>query len=226
MSIPLISPRLKVKPDIEAFVREVVVTRRHGSSPETQDLTPDTPARPRGMSRLFGDMMDSSELAMAPDRRWSWPHEGVGCYFENNFENLGLVGQGDFGWVFRVRSRQDGQIYAVKKSKRNFRGTNDRDRALQEVQSYSLLRQGGSCPQCVTYFRAWTETGKLYIQTEYLKNGTLQQYLNDNACLEEHVIWSFLADLALGLEFIHSVLILFTFLFTNIIDHMFLISVI
>jgi serine/threonine protein kinase len=37
------------------------------------------------------------------------------------FENLGVVGQGVFAEVWKVRSRSDNELYAVKKAKRPFR---------------------------------------------------------------------------------------------------------
>jgi hypothetical protein len=47
-------------------------------------------------------------------------------YFEQEFENLGEIGRGDFGQVFRVKSKIDGLHYAVKKARRQFRSLRDR----------------------------------------------------------------------------------------------------
>lgn len=42
-------------------------------------------------------------------------------YFEQHFEVLELLGEGSFSQVFKVRSRDDGNLYAVKKSKLPFK---------------------------------------------------------------------------------------------------------
>lgn len=36
---------------------------------------------------------------------------------QSDFELLGKIGEGSFGEAFKVRSRLDGRIYAVKKAK-------------------------------------------------------------------------------------------------------------
>lgn len=43
----------------------------------------------------------------------------------SDFTELELVGSGSFSKVFRCRKKLDGWIYAVKKSKRHFRGKAD-----------------------------------------------------------------------------------------------------
>lgn len=43
-------------------------------------------------------------------------------YFEQCFEEILKIGEGSFGEVFRVKSREDGKFYAIKKSKEYFRG--------------------------------------------------------------------------------------------------------
>ncbi|GAB0202404.1 serine protease 27-like [Grus japonensis] len=49
------------------------------------------------------------------------------------FQVLGRVGQGSFGEVYKVRSLDDGRLYAIKRSLRPFRGPLDRLRRLSEA---------------------------------------------------------------------------------------------
>lgn len=42
-------------------------------------------------------------------------------YYEQCFEQISKIGEGSFGEVFKVRSRDDGQFYAVKISKYSFK---------------------------------------------------------------------------------------------------------
>ena len=43
--------------------------------------------------------------------------------------------------VLRVRSREDGQVYAVKIANERYKGHKDRDRKLEEVKSNIDLKQ-------------------------------------------------------------------------------------
>lgn len=43
-------------------------------------------------------------------------------YFEQFFEIISKLGEGSFGEVFKVKSKEDGLYYAVKKSKQFYKG--------------------------------------------------------------------------------------------------------
>lgn len=47
-------------------------------------------------------------------------------YFADNFEIMELIGHGCFSVVYKVRSKRDDQIFALKKTKTSFRGNSDR----------------------------------------------------------------------------------------------------
>lgn len=47
-------------------------------------------------------------------------------YFADNFEILELIGHGCFSVVYKVRSKKDNQIFALKKTKSSFKGNSDR----------------------------------------------------------------------------------------------------
>jgi len=122
-------------------------------------------------------------------------------HFEVAFENLGRIGFGSFGEVFKVRAHIDNNVYAIKRSRRPFRGTKDRKRALREVRAHATLT---SHPHILNFIKAWEERGFLYIQTEYSCKGSLRDYLYTVEELPEQKIWNFLADLALALKHIHA----------------------
>lgn len=60
-------------------------------------------------------------------------------------------------------SRDDGKMYAVKKSRQPFRGAWDRRQKLAEVDKHEQLAHH---PNCVQFYKAWEEKQILYIQTE------------------------------------------------------------
>lgn len=47
-------------------------------------------------------------------------------YFRENFDDIHQIGEGSFGEVFRVRCKETGLYYAVKRSKERFRSEYDR----------------------------------------------------------------------------------------------------
>lgn len=53
--------------------------------------------------------------------------------FTNDFDVIGELGKGSFGCVYKVLSRLDGCMYAIKAAKRQAKGSSDRDRMLKEV---------------------------------------------------------------------------------------------
>eukprot|EP00644_Phytophthora_capsici_P008304 jgi/Phyca11/528054/estExt2_fgenesh1_pm.C_PHYCAscaffold_260046 len=79
-------------------------------------------------------------------KRRSFPSAWVGAKngspvskYLSDFSELGLIGSGSFSKVYKCIKKIDGWVYAVKKSKRHFRGKADTERALREVQALAAL---------------------------------------------------------------------------------------
>jgi serine/threonine protein kinase len=47
--------------------------------------------------------------------------------FEIEYQIISKLGEGSFGEAFKVRNRNDGRLYAVKKSKEQYLGYKDRE---------------------------------------------------------------------------------------------------
>jgi len=61
--------------------------------------------------------------------------------FTSDFDNLGVLGSGAFADVYKVRSRNDRRLlYAIKRTRRQFRGVKDRERAMAEVHTMKRLQ--------------------------------------------------------------------------------------
>ena len=58
----------------------------------------------------------------------------------SDFENLGILGSGAFADVYKVRSKKDRRLYAIKRTRRQFRGVKDRERAMAEVHTMRRLQ--------------------------------------------------------------------------------------
>nr|XP_020666278.1 membrane-associated tyrosine- and threonine-specific cdc2-inhibitory kinase [Pogona vitticeps]XP_020666279.1 membrane-associated tyrosine- and threonine-specific cdc2-inhibitory kinase [Pogona vitticeps] len=121
-------------------------------------------------------------------------------FFRQCFQQLSRLGRGSFGEVYKVRCKEDGQLYAVKRSVEPFRGEGDRQRKLAEVRKHERV---GHHPNCVSFIQAWEERGQLYIQTE-LCPGSLLQYCEQYGPLPEWQVQAFLWDLLQGLHHLHS----------------------
>ena len=121
-------------------------------------------------------------------------------YFEQCFVIEKKLGEGSFGEVMQVKSRDNNVKYAVKRSREKFKGEADRRRKLDEVRKHETLPDH---PNCVKFIKAWEEKQRLYIQTE-LCSMSLQSYLEMVPQLPLEVVWKYLLDLLRGLHHIHS----------------------
>ena len=122
-------------------------------------------------------------------------------FFQHKFDVQDKIGSGSFGDVFRVRSREDGRFYAVKKSQVAFKGRADRDRKLREVAKHQQLSKHQNL---IEFHNAWEEKGFLYIQTELCEFNMSQLSEARNYYLPESTIWEFLTDILLALDHLHS----------------------
>ncbi|XP_039432118.1 membrane-associated tyrosine- and threonine-specific cdc2-inhibitory kinase [Culex pipiens pallens] len=121
-------------------------------------------------------------------------------YYEQCFEQIAKVGEGSFGEVFKVKSKVDGCLYAVKKSKEFFRGEHYRQERLEEVRRYEQFSEHENC---VKLIQAWEQEDRLYMQMELCK-GSLEDYVREQRFIPEERIWSILLDLLLGLKSLHD----------------------
>lgn len=120
---------------------------------------------------------------------------------ESRFEFEGLLGAGAFGEVYRARCRASGEVFAIKKTRKQFRSEHDRDRALGEVRTVIEI---GEHENIVRYFGAWLSDGHLYVQMEYCSRGNLLDYAMRLEDLTSDELWTVVTDVANGLHHIHE----------------------
>ncbi|EHH60095.1 hypothetical protein EGM_11387, partial [Macaca fascicularis] len=139
-----------------------------GSIPISRLFPPRTPGWHQLQPRRVSFRGKVSETLQSPGYDPSRPES----FFQQSFQRLSRLGHGSYGEVFKVRSKEDGRLYAVKRSMSPFRGPKDRARKLAEVGSHEKV---GQHPCCVRLEQAWEEGGILYLQTE-LCGPSLQQH--------------------------------------------------
>lgn len=125
-------------------------------------------------------------------------------YYEQCFQQYEKLGEGSFGEVFKVRSRDDGRYYAIKKSKQFFRSEQYRSGSLEEVRRHE---QFSNHEHCVTLYKAWEEDDRLFMQMELCQSSMEDyacEFASKNRQVPESDVWSFLVDLLLALKGLHE----------------------
>lgn len=122
-------------------------------------------------------------------------------YFDQCFEVLERLGEGSFGEVFKVRSKEDGRLYAVKKSLKLYRSQVSRQERIEEVKRYE---QFSDHENCITLHKAWEQNDLLYMQLELCKTNLETYVMNRSDFLSEPEIWDILIDLLLAVKALHD----------------------
>ncbi|UJR28642.1 hypothetical protein I4U23_009874 [Adineta vaga] len=120
-------------------------------------------------------------------------------YWDQCFEHLECIGRGSFAEVYKVRNKEDNQLYAIKRSLTKFRGKSDRDHKLKEVRFHEAL---ATHENILKIIRAWEERERLYIQTELCESNLLE-YAAEHP-MNQTMIWHFLYQISQALDFLHS----------------------
>lgn len=122
-------------------------------------------------------------------------------YFEQCFEVVDRIGEGSFGEVFKVRSKEDGQLYAIKKSLQLYRGEQSRQEKIEEVRRYE---QFSGHDNCITLHKAWEQNDLLYMQLELCKCNLETYVMRTSVQLSETEVWNILVDLLLAVKALHD----------------------
>jgi serine/threonine protein kinase len=88
-----------------------------------------------------------------------------------DFEQIDVLGEGQFSVVCYARKRLDGQMYAIKKLKTKITGDKGGALMTREAQAHAALN---GCPNLTQYFNSWLDDHTLCIQTELCPYGSLE----------------------------------------------------
>jgi len=124
------------------------------------------------------------------------------------FELLRVLGQGSFGKVFLVRKIQGkdaGTLYAMKVLKKATLKVRDRVRTKLERNILADVNH----PFIVKLQYAFQTEGKLYLILDFLRGGDLFTRLSKEVMFTEEDVKFYLAELALALNHLHSVGIIY-----------------
>ncbi|XP_072761345.1 wee1-like protein kinase 2 isoform X2 [Anoplolepis gracilipes] len=125
--------------------------------------------------------------------------------YHKEFHELGLIGSGTFGSVYKCINRLDGCTYAVKRSRKPIAGFVNESSALNEVYAHAVL---GKHQHVVRYYSAWAEDSHMIIQNEYCNGGSLADAIanlqKENKQFSKAEMRQLLLHVAEGLKYIHS----------------------
>ncbi|CAO2628808.1 Ribosomal protein S6 kinase alpha-2 [Lemmus lemmus] len=126
----------------------------------------------------------------------------------SQFELLKVLGQGSYGKVFLVRKvtgSDAGQLYAMKVLKKATLKVRDRVRSKMERDILAEVNH----PFIVKLHYAFQTEGKLYLILDFLRGGDLFTRLSKEVMFTEEDVKFYLAELALALDHLHSLGIIY-----------------
>jgi hypothetical protein len=95
--------------------------------------------------------------------------------FVTDYEELGMLGVGNFSTVHCMRHRVDGNIYAVKRIKERIMNETHGNLLVRETCALSVLQ---GCKNIIRYCTSWIDDHYLCILTEYCSLGTLEDLIS------------------------------------------------
>lgn len=139
------------------------------------------------LTELVGSKV--SHKSKRPTTIWLQPYRERPRYIMD-FEEEGVMGEGQFSVVYRARKRLDGTLYAVKKLKTRIHSEGEGVVLLREVCALAALK---GCPNLMQYFGSWIEDSHLWIQCELCLRVNLDVFITfpDHSTPSGHMVPTF-----------------------------------
>ena len=122
-----------------------------------------------------------------------------------DFEKIKKLGNGHFGTVYLVKSLKTHKIYAMKEIEADkYKSLTEKQQDEKEIKLLENLDH----PHVITYFTSFNENGNLYIITEYINGGCLEDLIiktkEKKAHIGEKKVWDLLVQSLSGLMYLHE----------------------
>uniref|UniRef100_A0ACD5ZXI2 Uncharacterized protein n=1 Tax=Avena sativa TaxID=4498 RepID=A0ACD5ZXI2_AVESA len=118
-----------------------------------------------------------------------------------DFEIIKPISRGAFGRVFLAKKRVTGDLFAIKVLKK---ADMIRKNAVESILAERDILISVRNPFVVRFFYSFTCRENLYLVMEYLNGGDLYSLLRGLGCLDEDMARTYIAELVLALEYLHS----------------------
>ena len=125
-----------------------------------------------------------------------------------DFELLKKLGEGKFGKVFKVVSKLNNKVYAMKMVNLEDLNNPENEKAFKLALNESKFLEDLSHPHIIKYYKNFIEGDYLFIITENAKNGDLAHFIDAHKksgrpILEEE-LWSIFLQCMKGLAYVHK----------------------
>eukprot|EP01138_Halocafeteria_seosinensis_P016381 gb/GECG01016712.1/.p1 GENE.gb/GECG01016712.1/~~gb/GECG01016712.1/.p1 ORF type:complete len:434 (+),score=43.15 gb/GECG01016712.1/:1-1302(+) len=121
-----------------------------------------------------------------------------------DFRVLQMLGKGSYGSVYKCKRNSDGYTYAVKEVNIRKLSAREREDAVNEIRILASIRH----KNIIRYCEAFVERDNLYIVMEFAEHGDthrqIKKFKEANKYIKETTIWSYLIQICLGLQELHS----------------------
>ncbi|XP_072890504.1 ribosomal protein S6 kinase alpha-1 isoform X1 [Hemitrygon akajei] len=180
----------------------------HGVSEEITDIPAQEKSEITWIEKDFASLCCKDEENVKEINITHHVKEGSEKADPSHFELLKVLGQGSFGKVFLVRKIKmpdAGQLYAMKVLKKATLKVRDRVRTKLERDILVDVNH----PFIVKLHYAFQTEGKLYLILDFLRGGDLFTRLSKEVMFTEEDVKIYLAELALALDHLHSLGIIY-----------------
>ncbi|KAH9400285.1 Ribosomal protein S6 kinase alpha-2 [Tyrophagus putrescentiae] len=188
------------------IVKTAMAAGEGGGGLEGSNGSPDKKKNDKAISN------NTTETSMETNEReievTSITREGFPVASSSQFSLIRVLGEGSFGKVFLVRKVEGpdaGTLYAMKVLRKATLKVRDRVRSKMERDILADVRH----PFIVKLNYAFQTQGKLYLVLDYLRGGDLFTRLNNEVMFTEEDVKFYLAELALALNHLHSLGIIY-----------------
>eukprot|EP00968_Pinguiococcus_pyrenoidosus_P023349 scaffold3722_cov263-Pinguiococcus_pyrenoidosus.AAC.4 len=122
--------------------------------------------------------------------------------FSEDFVNQGQIGAGTTSIVFKCLRLEDKNLFAIKRSRKQFKGRTERELLLREVKT---MREIGPHGNIVRVGYTWQENLFFFTQYEFCARGTLNDFMGGlSEAMPEVTLWRFACDACSALHHVHS----------------------
>ncbi|XP_040193943.1 ribosomal protein S6 kinase alpha-1 isoform X2 [Rana temporaria] len=176
--------------------------------PNNVELVPEDTENGHVTSEDAGKCTTKDEMVVKEIAITHHVKEGSEKADQSHFVLLKVLGQGSFGKVFLVRKitpPDNNQLYAMKVLKKATLKVRDRVRTKMERDILAEVHH----PFVVRLHYAFQTEGKLYLILDFLRGGDLFTRLSKEVMFTEEDVKFYLAELALGLDHLHSLGIIY-----------------